>query len=349
MNVQIGYGNTWQQQNNSLVSNGVRDQFKYSDLRHKFYAYYSWQPQKKIGIKAGVAAETSNPYANGIKHSYFIVQPYADIKYKPSEKLDFKLKYRADNGYPDIDETNPFVSFIDVQSVKVGNPYLKPEVTHKISMQIDILGGLLTLEPYYHFSNNYITETGMLRNDNVFQYSYSNAGNYVKYGSEARFTIPFGKSVVLQSDADVFNNSITYAGNTNKFNFWTLSSQLIYQNSKYATVAGLKYQKNLIRNITAQGYDKGDNDFWIVFVQQPFFKERLNVMLLYFMPIDFGIDFNQGSYLKTETYKETKTYDISILKNVVLLQISYRFNKGKAANRTEKNIEQEEGKKKGLF
>ena len=303
MNVQAGYGNTWQQQNNSLVSNGVTDHFKYSDLRHKVYAYYSWQPTKKFGIKAGAAAETSNPDADGIKHSYFIIQPYADIKYTFSQQLDVKLKYRADNHYPDVDETNPFVSFIDVQSVKVGNPYLKPEVTHKISMQIDILGGLLTIEPYYRFSDNYITETGMLRNDNIFQYSYSNAGNYVRYGSEARFTIPFGKSVVLQSDADVFNNSITYAGNTNKFSFWTMSSQLIYQDSKYATVAGLKYQKNLVENITAQGYDKGDNDFWVAFVQQPFFKEKLNVMLLYFIPTSLGVDFNQGSYLKTQTYK----------------------------------------------
>lgn len=348
MNVQLGYGNAWQQQNNSLVSNGITDQFNYSDLRHKLYAYYSWQPKKKFGVKVGGAVETSNPVADGIKRSYFILQPYADIKYKPSEKLGLKLKYRADNRYPDLDETNPFVSYIDVQSVQVGNPYLKPQLTHKVSLQADIFGGLLTLEPYYHFSDNSITGTGMLRPDNIFQYSYSNAGNYVRYGSEARLTIPLGKAFVLQSNADVYNNSITYNGHTNNFNFWTMSSQLIYQNAKYSTVAGLQYQKNLVKNITAQGYDKGDNDFWIAFVQQPFFKEKLNVMLLYFIPTDFGVDFNQGSYFKTQAYTETKAFDISILKNVVLLQLSYRFSKGKAANKTEKNIEEGE-KKKGIF
>ena len=128
-----------------------------------------------------------------------------------------------------------------------------------------------------------------------------------------------------------------------------MSSQLIYQNPKYSTVAGLQYQKNLVRYITAQGYDKGDNDYWIAFVQQPFFKEKLNVMLLYFIPTNFGCDFDQGGYLKTQSYQETKTYDISILKNVVMVQLSYRFSKGKSANKTEKNIEQEEGRKKGIF
>lgn len=348
MNVQIGYGNAWQEQHNSLVTDGIANRFTYSDLRHKGYGYYSWQLTKKFGIKAGAAAETSAPDANGIRHHYVIVQPYADVKYTFLEQLDVKLKYRADNAYPDAEETNPFTSFIDVQSVKIGNPYLKPQVTHKVSMQIDVLGGLLTLEPYYRFSNNYITETGTLRSDNIFQYSYSNAGNYVRYGSEVRFTLPLSKSFVLQSDADVFTNSITYAGHTNRFNYWTMFSQLIYQNSKSLTVAGLKYQKQLVWDITAQGYDKSDNDFWIVFVQQPFFKQKLNVMLLYFIPTNLGVDYNQGSYVKTANYTENKAFDISILKNVVILQLSYRFNKGKAANKTEKNVEQEE-KRKGIF
>lgn len=349
MNLQAGYGNSWQQQNNSLVSNGISDHFAYSDLRHKLYAYYSWQPGKKFGIKVGAAAETSHPDAGGIKHAYYIIQPYADVKYVFSQQLDVKLKYRTGNRYPDTDETNPFVSYIDVQSIRVGNPYLKPQVTHKVSVQADLLGGLLTLEPYYHFSGNYITETGTFRSDNVFEYSYNNAGRYLRYGSEARLTIPFGKSIVLQTDADVYSNSITDAGNTNAFNFWVMSSQLIYQDSKYSTVAGLKYQKNLTRNITALGYDKGDSDCWLAFVQQPFFKEKLNVMLLYFIPLNTGVDYDQGSYVRTEAYTENKVYDISILKNVVMLQLSYRFNKGKAANRTEKNIEQEERGKKGIF
>lgn len=348
--LQLGYGNSWQQQNNVFTEDTIISKFKYSDIRHKLYGYYSWQMNKKFGIKLGAAGETSSPDANGITNHYFIVQPYADIKYAPSDKLDFKLKYRADNKYPSTDESNPFTTFVDRQSVKTGNPFLKPEVTNKLSMQIDILGGLITVEPYYHFSNNYITETGTLRTDNTFEYSYTNSGNYTRYGSEIRFTAPLGKYLFLQSDADIFNNSISYENKINQFNFWTMSSQLIYQNEKKGTVAGLKYQKNLVRNISAQGYENTNNDFWIAFVQQPFFKEKLNVMLLYFIPTGFGVDFNQGSYIKTPAYTETKNYDISILKNMLMLQVSYRFTKGKSANKTEKKNEMENEKtKKGIF
>jgi hypothetical protein len=348
--LQLGYGNTWQQQHNTLTEDSIVDKFNYSDLRNKLYAYHSWQPNKKFGLKLGAAAETSSPEANGIRRSYNILQPYADIKYAPSDVLSVKLKYRADNAYPEIEDTNPFSVFVDKNSVRTGNPLLKPEVTHKLSLQTDILGGLVTIEPYYHFSNNFLTDIGTLRSDSIFEYSTSNAGNYTRYGSEIRFTLPFGETgFILQSDADIFYNSIKYNSRINEFNFWTMSSQLIYQNEKKGTVAGLKYQKNLVRSITAYGYENNDNDFWIAFIQQPFFKEKLNVMLLYFIPTGFGVEFNQGGYAKTETYKETRSYDISILKNIMLLEISYHFNRGKSANKTEKNIEQENKGKKRIF
>ena len=129
-----------------------------------------------------------------------------------------------------------------------------------------------------------------------------------------------------------------------------MSNQLIYQNQKSKTVAGFQYQNNLRKYITAQGYNMGDNDFWILFVQQPFFKEKLSVMLLYFTPITWGVDFNQGNYIKTDTYTESKFYNIDILKNIFMLELSYRFNKGKSVNKKDKNVEQmNEKSSKGLF
>jgi hypothetical protein len=239
---------------------------------------------------------------------------------------------------------------VDLQTVRVGNPLLKPQVTNKISLETTILQGLIKIEPYYHFSNNYITETGRLRADSIFEYSYSNAGFYKNYGIQASLTVPFGKSVFLQSSFDFFNNSIKYSGNTNQFNDWSMSNQLIYQNQKSKTVAGFQYQNNNRKFITAQGYMRGDNDFWILFLQQPFLKERLNVMLLYFTPISLGVDFNQGNYIKTPSYTESKMYNIDILKNIVMLELSYRFNKGKSVNKKEKNVEKiNEKNSKGLF
>lgn len=349
-NIQIGYGNTWENLNSKFITEGVESDFSYSDIRHKLYSYYSKALSKKISLKLGGAGETSSPIANGLKRDYLIFQPYVDIKFNVSKMLNLKAKLRSSRNYPNINQTNPYTNFLDQQTVRTGNPYLKPEVTNMVSLLTTILQGLLTIEPYYHFSNNLITETGSLRQDSIFEYNFSNAGYYKNYGVESNLTIPIGKNFVIQSSFDLFNSSVKYSERTNELNDWSMSSQLIYQNQKYKTVSGLQYQKNMRKYINALGYNKGDNDFWILFVQQPFLKERLSVMLLYFTPITWGVDFNQGSYVKTDTYEESKWNNIDILKNIFMLEISYRFNKGKSVNKKEKEVEQiNEKGSKGLF
>jgi len=349
-NLQLGYGNTWQQQNNAFTSENVSSLFTYSEIREKLYAYYSMLLSKKFSIKFGAAGEMSSPDANGIKNTYFIAEPYLDFKFVPSELMDFKLKYRAQDNYPSIDQTNPFTTFIDKQSEKTGNPFLKPEVINKVSMQIDFLSGLIAFEPYYHFSNNLITQTGALNSDSIFDYTSSNAGNYYKYGLEGRIGVPIGKSFLLETNFDTYKNGITYQGNKNEFQYWTMSSQLIYQNEKSGTVAGVKYQKNIDKNITAQGYGSDNSDYWIVFLQQPFFKQKLSVMLLYFMPINFGVSYNQQEYINTLNYQETKMTDLSLIKRLAMIQINYRFTKGKSAKTTEKKVEEDNQKsKKGIL
>ncbi len=348
--IQIGYGNTWEQLKSNFNVDTIFSNFKYTDIRHKFYSYYSLKFNEKLKIKIGGATETSSPNADGQKKYFLIIQPYADIKYNVSKMLDIKAKYRAGSNYPNISQTNPYTYLIDMESVRTGNPKLRPEVTNKISLQTTILQGLISIEPYYHFSNNYITEIGNLRPDSIFEYNYSNAGNYKNYGVETSFTIPFGKSLFLQSSFDFFNSSISYNNKTNNINDWSMSSQFIYQSQKSKTVAGFQYQNNMRKYISAQGYSKGDNDFWIIFIQQPFFKEKLSIMLLYFTPITWGVDFNQGSYIKTDTYIENKWNNIDILKNILMLEISYRFNKGKSVTKKEKEIERlNEKNSKGLF
>ncbi len=345
-NIQLGYGNTWESQHNNFTIDTIRSAFEYSNMRHKLYSYFAWQVGKKTGIKIGGAGETSAPKTSVQKNSYLIFLPYADLKYDMSQMLNLKLKYRAASNYPSMDQTNPFTYTIDQQSIKTGNPNLRPEVTHKISLQANILGGLASIEPYFHFSNNYITETGVLKNDSIFEYGYSNMGKYKNYGVQTNITIPFGKSIFLQTTLNLYNSSITYNNKTNNLKDFTLSEQLIYTKEKTGLLVGLQYQKNLQKYITAQGYNKGDNDFWIAFIQQPFFKQKLNIMLIYFLPISWGVSFDQGSYIKTDNYIETRSNDISFLKNIVMLQASYRFNKGKNINKTEKNIEQENNNKK---
>jgi hypothetical protein len=338
-NIQFGYGNSFEDVKNSFEIEKTKTEFKSTDFRNKFYSYYGYQVTKKLGIKLGSALETSNPKTSIGEQSYLIYLPYADVKYKASDLFDFKFKYRSNSEYPSLAQTNPFESRIDNQSVRIGNPTLKPEVTHRLSLECNILQGLAKIEPYYHFSNNYIADIGNMMNDSMMQFTFDNVGKYTNYGVLVNFTVPFSKKIVWQNDFNFFNTSIEYKNNVNSVNDFTMSSQLLYISEKTGFVGGAKYQKENRKYLTAQGFNRWNNDFWLFFVQKTFLKQRMSMMVAYISPITYGVNLSQGTYFKTERYSETRTNDISILKNIFVVELSYRFNKGKSVTKKEKEVD----------
>ena len=343
---QIGYGNYWKRTSNDFtVKNNdgstSDDFYSQTNTRHKFYGNASYVFNEKISAKVGLAGETSHILDENQDNNYFIFQPLFDLKYKLNKNLSFKFKYRTSSYYPSMSETNPFVNLIDPRTISVGNPNLQPSVTHKISLRARAIQGLISIEPYYHRSNNYIGQIGELRPDGIFEFTYDNLGSYEKKGILTNLTIPFSKKLIWQSSFNIYNSSITNGGQTNNVNDWTADSQLIYMGMKSEGIIVLNYQRSMSKQITSLGYDRNENDYWLLLVQQPFFKKKLSVMLGYFLPIDFGANFIQDTYTRTNGYEQNKYVDISLLKNMIFLKITYRINHGKI-KKTKKNLNIEE-------
>jgi hypothetical protein len=359
--VMAGYGNTWRNLQNDyttatrMLSDGplMNDtaNFGMSDLRHKLYAYYSLSMTKKLSFKAGAAAEYSRPRTAEIDHSYMIYQPYLDFNVAVHPMLDIKMKYRAESEYPSISQVNPFTQVLDQYTTQKGNPNLSPELTHTVSARIRVMQGLLSVEPYYGFSNNRIFRVVNPLGGNMIEFLYANVGHFTSRGIKGDFTIPlFKQSFIIKTDFDFFNQSITYQERKNAISDWTMNTQFIYIDKKIHTVGGLIYQKNLRKMINAQGYDLGYNDFWLTFVQQPLFKNTLTVMVGYILPVDFLVKYNQGSYTDTGLYTNTSLYNINMLKNMLLVNITYRFNQGKSVRNITKEVKTEkEREAKKLF
>ncbi len=354
---QIGYGNVWKHTYNSYsatINSGTdniseNNTFSYYENRNRFYSYLRWKASQKLSFKAGLAAEISIPHTAEFAKTFTIWQPYFDMKYNPMKYLEIKLKYRVASRYPTIEQVTPFVRTMDEQSYSVGNPKLAPEATHKLSLKFNVLGGLLSVEPYYNFSNNYIAQTGYLDQNGYFVYSYDNIGKYEHRGVKVNVTVPLGKSVFWQNQMDFYYSKVEYNGLSHDLKDWTMNSNLIYQNKKYKTVAGFIYQNDLHKSINALGYQKVNNDFWAAFVQQPFFKEKLNVMILYTLPINLGADYYQGNYVETPDYVMTNSTDLNLLKGLFMIQVSYRFSKG-SVRKTKKEVDiEKEAKSKSIF
>jgi len=355
LNTRFGYGNIWKRlDNNFKVTVSDYDQdtisvFKQTETRHNLYGYVSYSFNKKIALKTGLAVEFSNPVTEEQNNRYFIYQPYLDLKYNFSKKVSLKLMYRADSDYPTISQTNPFPSHLNPTTITVGNPNLKPSVTNMVSLKFSYMQGLFSIEPYYYFSNNYISQTGHLRPDGIFEYSYDNVGHYEDLGIQTNFTIRMGKLFVWQNSIKIYKSRITHNGYVNNVNDWNANSQLVFTGFKHNGILVMQYRRDMNKNITSMGYSRNSNDYWLFVARQPFFKNRLTIMVGYFLPVNWGVNYDQSSYTKAEDYEKYTHTDISILKNMLIFRVTFRFNKGKV-KKLDKNIEtEEENRGGGIF
>ena len=113
--------------------------------------------------------------------------------------------------------------------------------------------------------------------------------------------------------------------NTNNF---TANSTLVYVMQKAGLVAGVVYQKMLRHEVSIQGYGSNGNNLLLAFLQKSFFKEKLNASLMYIFPVNF-ISYDQSSLTQAKSYYQYSNVNLNLIKNLVFLEISYRFNAGK--------------------
>ncbi len=350
LSLQFGYGGKWKNSNNTNLVSDTINRFAQSDLRNKAFGYGIWSIRKDLKFKFGLGIENDYSNTNGLKRSFWIFKPHIDLFYKANNYFNVNLKYRVETDYPEISETDPTEVYSDYLSMTKGNPNLVPTAVHKASIRFNILSGLLSLEPYYKLSNNYIAPVGALRNDGVFEYTYSNLGKFSEQGVEANLTIPIGKYIVWQNSANIYQSSMSYEDINNNINDWNGESQFMYINQKINLVSGLLYQHNNSKIISIQGYKNQQNDWWGLMIQKPFFHNNLNIMLMAFLPIDFAANYNQVSYIETPSYNRTTTVDINVLKQLFIIKLSYRFHKGRTISTIKKDIDNENiNKHKSIF
>jgi hypothetical protein len=360
-NFQIGYGNTWRELNNIYAVNQTdissaetftfSNDFRLSDMRHKLYSNFMWKMSDKFEMRVGIATETSSPRAVGKKLNYQIYQPLFDLKYDISKNANVTFKYRVSSEYPTIAQTNPFVSQVTPRITSTGNPFLRPSTTHRFSLRLNILQGLIALEPYLHYSTNTIATIGDLGSDAMFHNRFENVEMYQRMGGKLNFKKYFKKrNILVKSDVEVFQATIESSSGVNSFADWRANADLLYIFPKSGAVLGLKYQHHQVKHISGLGYNKGGIDFWMLLYKQPLFKKKASLMFGYFLPVTLGANFNQGAYVQTTGFTRQTDNNVSLVKNMFILEFSYRFSSGKKVKKEQKNIDQEsEGGSGGLL
>ena len=346
----VGYKNVYRSYKyNYLSLTGEKSTETNKDIRNLLYAYLSYTPKGKVKAKAGFALEQNILKTAGQTNYNNSVQPYLSINYKQSKKLSITLNINSQSEYPYASQINPNELTIDRFTHEVGNPYLNYSTSYTSSLDFKLFKNKLSIEPFYSYTNNFISKTGELEDD-YFLYSYSNLDKHESYGvkmSTKLSLIP--KKMFFNLTASYNNDRTEYGNHNNSIKDYNINSNVLFLSGRHKTLYALMFKKMNAKKIQAHGYFNNDNDYLGCIVKQPFFKGKMAVTFLYILPVEWGVSYSMEDYFEYDTYKDHTTTRVGLLKNLFMAKISFSIDKGNEVKSIDKKDFKEKKQTKGFF
>lgn len=316
--------------NNTIATNTEESILAYLNYKNSFYANMIFN-YDKYGFQAGMRYENFNVIVSGISHNQKEFLPFGTAFYQPNANNSFKLIYRETLDYPNISFLNPFTFYSsDSLTSYTGNPLLKPEIKHNLSLKYSYKKGdsYLSTNIYCNIINDIILQKAFLQN-NILALKYENLGKAQKCGADISFS-----SVLF----DVIEVEMQLRGNYTNF----LSNDKTHNGFSYASELGI-YTPLLA------GFDL---EIYGVLAEKEINYNGYRLSSGYIDEIAISKDITQNLYIGfsvwqpffriKDTYKQwgntfTETnISTEINSTVYLFNLTYSFNSGKRAKKIDK-------------
>jgi hypothetical protein len=323
----------------SINNDGIQENFVTELTKLTAYTYWKMRINKNLGLSAGAFFENYKSKNNDLEILFNSLQPKISLYKTIKKRNKFVLEYSLRTEYPYMQDLNPQMVYITPFIAGRGNPELKPYLYHDFSFQYSkISNGVLnyfSIMPYYNYTGN---EMGIspLTNDSLIIYQTENFVKHENYGVYTNLSFKINKDLKLDFDFNLYkdwNKNLK----TPDIIDWNGDAQISYSlNTKH--YFGLMYQKEYARLTTSLGYEKSGVNYALLYWKTLQLKGRLQLMVGYSLPVlpdQINVDYEETPY-----YQKTAYTDVSLIKNMILVNLVYRFSKGKVS-KTNKNIDYE--------
>ncbi len=202
-------------------------------------AFLSWsQKIKSFTYKVGLRGEYQYNFLNSISmasqinRDYFGLFPSAHLSYQTKKMFSYTLSYSRRVQYPQIWYLDPFVSYMNEESIWKGNPDLKSAFTNSFEMGASKYFekvGYLSLSLYHRRTDKSQTNTMEAVYDSYLQrytlYSFmTNSGRDIFTGGDVTFTFrpkPFLNVLINGNfyNKDIYADFGTYVVSKNDFSY----------------------------------------------------------------------------------------------------------------------------------
>lgn len=345
--IELGYQLYYQTiKYNYLRNNNNNNRFQYNEVRNAGYAGITLN-FRNLGFQSNIRAEFSSNYIDKTERSdYISLLPSIRLFYKITGTQNIKVTYNRRINRPGIGDLYPFAKISDL-SLTQGYPFLKPEYKDKMQLTYTL-----------NFSKNYISS-------NIYYTMISNKIGFVNELIESPLAI--NGEIILSSPRNILSGYEQGIELNAMLKFIKISAR-VYQGHYNA------YKKE---NIVAQNYASFSinsymfgklplkiNGFAFINYDGPSFNAQSKTSstpfygfgaqkimsnhtlgLFYLLPFSKDITVNRIETKTLDFYKETSFgFDISYY---IQILYSYKFNKGRAINKVNREFETEGDSKVG--
>ena len=243
--------------NNEVLNTNNTNNFMYDEKVYAAFLDYNYL-QDKITINAGLRAEetrilglSSNTMDSN--QNYLEVFPTVNIGYQFSKKLNSYITYKRSISRPDYRNLNPFVYYLNDNTIVTGNPNLKPVFSHKYLLGTTI-NNAFTFEVYYKKHKNNFFELPIQDNtENVIIYTPVNINSTEEIGFDveaylnitSKWFLSLGTSIYKIQDTGNFSGSLVSLNQWSNYTDLTNNFSLLKDNSLTATLSIIYLGENV--------------------------------------------------------------------------------------------------------
>ena len=130
---------------------------------------------------------------------------------------------------------------------------------------------------------------------------------------------------------------------------YEINSNITYRYVPASTIFALMLKKNNSKKIQTFGHYSNNNDYLACVIRQPFAKKRFVAMLFYTLPVEMDFDYELEEKYIHGNFSRYSYTDIGVTKNLLMLSVSYRFNKGRDIKTIKKKELIEKEKSESFF
>ena len=243
--------------NEEILNTNNTNNFNYNEDVYAAFIDYSYN-FKTINISAGIRAEQTNIKGlssnnSNSKQDYLEFFPTINIGYQISDKISTYITYKRSIERPDYRNLNPFVYYLNDNTIVTGNPDLKPVFNDKYVFGTS-LGDTFTFEAYYKRYKNNFFELPLQDNlDNVIIYTPINIDSTEEIGFDfeaylnitSRWFLSLGTSIYKIRDTNSFSGSTIQLSQWSNYTDLTNNVSLLEDKSLTATLSVVYLGENV--------------------------------------------------------------------------------------------------------